>query len=264
MQNNETTTINSDLANYPVAKYKYGAIWTDEDKPCAVAIINGRLAISDEKRNGDWYWTTVMDAGKVLVNEVFTGKLYTSLIEILGDKDDARLSIKNNLIKITQGNKTRVQIGYDGNKYVFDMFDKGGNNTLHMDENGNLTMTGEFATGREGQARVVINKNGIQSFSENGEKNGVFVNPNLVGANESNFEVFVDGRSTFSVRRAAAGMNIYGLDGGHILGQSGTGTNGFGTWVFQGTLKYGQNEVATKADIEKLQRQIDALKGGGE
>ena len=80
MQKNETISINNDLQTQDVALYKTVALWESPDGTSAVAIINGRVAISNEKRSGKWYWTTVADGGKMIVNEVWTGVLYTSLI----------------------------------------------------------------------------------------------------------------------------------------------------------------------------------------
>lgn len=145
MQQNETTAINNDLKQYKIAKFDYGAIWTNEQIPCAVAIINGKLCISNRKEDGDWFWSAVMDAGKVIVGETFTGALYTDLVTILSKS--GRLEIKDNLITMKDENGTlRSQFGLYNGKYTFNIFDKNGKAMITLNDNGEAIFAGSIDT----------------------------------------------------------------------------------------------------------------------
>lgn len=177
MQGNERVTINEDLENQDIAKYETGALFESPDGTAAVAIIKGRLAIANEKdAGGKWKWTTVMDGGKVLVNSVYTGILYTEAVKLMGE--GASLKIDNNLITFTdKKNKLRSRWGVDSSgKYVFEMYSSDGKTkSFYFDETGNLTMQGVFKTGSDGEARVVINDGGIIMYNADNQVNGLSV-----------------------------------------------------------------------------------------
>ena len=82
MQKNKSITINNQLKEQEIALYKTGALFEATDGSCAVAIIQGNLAISYEKVGDDWNWTTIMDGGQVIVGEVFTGTLHTDNVTV--------------------------------------------------------------------------------------------------------------------------------------------------------------------------------------
>lgn len=146
MQKNETISINNDLEKQDIALYKTGALWESPNGTSAVAIINGRVAISNEKRNGEWYWTTVADGGKMIVNEVWTGILYTSLITLMGE--DAKLEIDNNMITFKDADKLRARWGFDGTQYIFEMYESDGETrTMYLDASGKAIFSGEVRGG---------------------------------------------------------------------------------------------------------------------
>lgn len=254
MQNNETTAINNDLEKYPVAKYDYGAIWTDEDKPCAVAIINGRLAISNQKRDGDWYWTAVMDAGKVIVNEVFTGELYTSGVSILGDKKgNEKLSIKGNLIEIKDENaNVRVKIGYTNGKYVFEMYGRDGTKkTLHINDNGDAVFSGTIDTEED----VKVGENLVLRQKNNGAQYGkIYAGTSQVWAGEKVLQI------------EAPNVDIFAKT--DVLRLRGLKRVSIGTADGKNNVYINDERAATENYVDdavkNLQNQINALKGGGE
>lgn len=142
MQGNETVSINNDLNSQDIALYKTGALWESPDGTSAVAIINGRVALSNSKRSGQWYWTTIADAGKIIVSEVFTGTLYTEFVKLMGE--GAQLEISNNMITFrTPNGDIRSRWGYDDNgKYVFEMYAEDGTQTIGINSSGEIELVG--------------------------------------------------------------------------------------------------------------------------
>lgn len=156
MQKNETISINNDLQTQDVALYKTGALWESPDGASAVAIINGRVAISNEKRNGKWYWTTVADGGKMIVNEVWTGVLYTSLITLMGE--GAKLEVENNMISFRDDTTLRARWGFDGEQYVFEMYEPDGiTKTLYFDEAGEMWVKGSLTSDSSINVKTDVN-----------------------------------------------------------------------------------------------------------
>lgn len=226
MQKNKSVTINKQLKDQEIALYKTGALFEATDGSCAVAIIQGNLAISYEKVGDDWNWTTIMDGGQVIVGEVFTGTLHTDNVTV--KSDNGKLCIQDSVISIMdqsgvdQSDVVRLEMGYRDEKYVFVMYDKDGNKTMYFDDGGNLTMTGVFQTGSSG-ARTVIDGNGIQSY--NGvKKHGLFVDP---GAASAVISLFQNGSEVFKINSVqAAGMHQVNI------GNIETSVAGMGNWTF--------------------------------
>ena len=123
-----------------------------------------------------------------------------------------------------------------------------------MDDNGNLTLTGIFKTGENGEARTVIDGNGIQSFDENGQADGLFANSTSYNADVHTLTLYEHGSELFKVFSGTMGVHI-SLDGDPFLICNGN------TVRFGKTLMYNNSEVANKSDIENLQAQINSLKG---
>lgn len=156
MQKNETVSINNDLQTQDIALYKTGALWESPDGTSAIAIINGRIAISNEKRNGKWYWTTVADGGKMIVNEVWTGILYTSLITLMGE--GARLEIENNMITFHDDTVLRARWGFDGERYIFEMYEPDGvSKTIFFDESGEMWIKGSLTSDSSVHVKTDVN-----------------------------------------------------------------------------------------------------------
>lgn len=198
MQHNEKVSIDEAIQNEDIAVYKTGALFESEDgtKPAAVAIINGKLAIaSGRDDNGNWIWTTIMDSGKVVLGEAFTGALYTNIVKILSEKGedtDPSLTIENKLITISDGKYDRVKIGYDEDgTYRFELRDKDGNETFLADDDGNLTLKGAVEAGNEEGGKVVINDGGIKCY-KNGKLNGLVVDPS---DSAGKVELYVNGNN---------------------------------------------------------------------
>lgn len=261
MQKNKKVTINNQLGEQEIALYKTGALFESPDGSCAVAIIQGQLAIAAGKTDGSWDWTTVIDDNEIIVSEVFTGTLYTEMVKLMGD--GAKLTIENNLITMKDGDSdvVRMKLGYDNNseQYIFEIRDADGNRTMYLDDDGNLTLTGVFKTGETG-ARIVIDGNGIQSYDNNGRKSGLFSEP--VGISTPIFELYLDDESLFKIR----GMNvdvpgtgkvlqcsIIGPNNTAILGVLGTTINPHGRWNFQtGDLTVNNKRVLTEDDLQNI------------
>ena len=252
MQENKKVTINNQLQNQEIALYKTGALFEAPDGSCAVAIIQGQLAIAAGKTDGSWNWTTVIDDSKIIISDVFTGTLYTEMVKLMGE--GAKLTIENNLItmKDEESDVVRLKLGYDNDseQYLFEMRDADGNRTMYLDDDGNLTLTGVFKTGETG-ARTVIDGNGIQSYNANGQLHGLVSNPDNQHAD---LAAYYNGQEYFKVYNSFQGASLFSNGTPFLLTHS-NGANMVGAW------KYKNAEVATKDDIQSLQQQINELKG---
>ncbi|MGN0107434.1 MAG: phage tail spike protein, partial [Hominilimicola sp.] len=145
MQYNKRVSINNALNNQKISLYKTGALFESPDGSCAVAIINGVLAIAAGKTNGEWDWTTVIDDNQVLVSEVFTGALYTNMCTVLSD--NGKLIIKDSLITMRDDkDAVRFECGYSGGKYVFCLYNAKGEKTIYIDDDGNVVFAGILET----------------------------------------------------------------------------------------------------------------------
>lgn len=145
MQYNKRVSINNALNNQQISLYKTGALFESPDGSCAVAIINGVLAIAAGKTDDEWDWTTVIDDNQVIVSEVFTGALYTNMCTVLSD--NGKLIIKDSLITMKDDkDAVRFECGYSGGKYVFCLYNIKGEKTVYIDENGNVVFAGILET----------------------------------------------------------------------------------------------------------------------
>ena len=258
MQKNKSVTINKQLKDQEIALYKTGALFEATDGSCAVAIIQGNLAISYEKVGDDWNWTTIMDGGQVIVGEVFTGTLHTDNVTVKSSY--GKLSIEDGMIRIKDENDVRrLEMGYQDGQYVFIMYADDGNKTMYFDDGGNLTMTGVFQTGPDGARRTVIDGNGIQSYNANNKADGLYANSSFENdfgdaADIHQIALYDNGNALFKVFKGSMGTHM-SLDGSIFL------TCDDNVVRFGKTLMYNGSEIATQKDIKNLQNQIDALKG---
>lgn len=147
MQKNESIAINNNLKQKKdIAKYKTGALFVSEDENYAVAIIDGKIAMSNKKENGEWVWTTTADYGHMIVNETYTGVLYTEKCNIRGI--DGQLDITNNMLSFTDKSGIKrmyMGISVDGN-YIYQMRDKNGNLTVFINDDGEAVFSGNIET----------------------------------------------------------------------------------------------------------------------
>lgn len=261
MQCNETISINNDLSKQDIALYKTGALWESPDGTAAVAIINGRVALSNQKRGGQWYWTTISDAGKIIVNEVFTGTLYTEFVKLMGE--GAQLEIYNNMITFrAQDGKIMSRWGFtNAGKYVFEIYNGNGEKAIYLDSDGKIIAATEIRGGSITSDTIID----VKTDATIGNKL-ILKHDNVVGGTISIY----DGPDT------APTLNIRAEGARPVMISTGIGTTQI---QFNPSTTYvrGKNELrlgttdgndrvyinnklaATEDDIANLQGQINAL-----
>ena len=249
MKKNEDVTVENNGEYQKIAQYETGAMFVSDDGKYAVALIDGKIKIgaADKSRDDGWNWIGVFGHGDG--SDWATTYLYTNLITIMSE--NGKLKIEDNLITMYDGNGTlRYQSGYDGHKYVFELYNEQGKRTAYMDDNGNLTICGVFMTGENGEARTVIDGNGIQSYDNNNKLHGLVVSKGL-----PDLSLYCNGQETFEIRNEGAGLITIMCDGSEIMSLDNIRCGLVGTWYYKGA------EIVTKDDIERLQSQINTLKG---
>lgn len=245
MQKNENVSINSALQNEDIALYKTGSLYESPDGHAAVAIIKGRIALANSKdADGAWNWTTVMDGGKVIVNQVFTGALYTDLVRVMSK--DGTLKIEDNLITMYDEYETlRFEAGYDPDyglhgQYIFALYNDDGEKTAYLDSGGNLTIRGVFKTGEDREPRIVIDGNGIQGYNSIGYHHGISCVHN---DNNGEISVMLNGRRAFTVRVYESNGTIitrlFSRDDDGILENVNGATYPIGKWDFSNAVVSG-------------------------
>lgn len=148
MRYNKRISINEALKNQKISLYKTGSLFESPDGSCAVAIINGLLAIAAGKTDGEWDWTTVIDDNQVLVSEVFTGALYTNMCSVLSE--NGKLTIKDSMITMRDNADTiRFESGYSNGKYVFRLYNAQGEETIYLGDDGNVYFAGVLQTKKD-------------------------------------------------------------------------------------------------------------------
>ena len=249
MKKNTDVTVENNGEYQKIAQYETGAMFVSPNGMYAVAIIDGKIKIgvADKSRDDGWNWIGVFGHGDG--SDWATTYLYTNLITIMSE--NGKLKIEDNLIQMYDGNGTlRYQSGYDGHKYVFELYNEQGKRTAYMDDNGNLTICGVFMTGENGEARTVIDGNGIQSYDNNNKLHGLVVSKGL-----PDLSLYCNGQETFEIRNEGAGLITIMCDGSEIMSLDNIRCGLVGTWYYKGA------EIVTKDDIERLQSQINTLKG---
>lgn len=236
MKSNENVTVENKGKFQKIAKYDTGAMFVSSDGQYAIAIIEGKLKVgrrdkSVENKVGPdgWLWVGAFGAGEGDLSELYTGYLYTDLVRILSK--DGKLMIKGNLITMFDDNETlRFKAGYSGGRYVFELYDKNGKKSLYMDDNGNLTMTGIFKTGEDGEARTVIDENGIQSYDENGNKAGLWSNYNA--AKLCDLALYYNDKEMFKIYNAGDGVSLMRYGSPFLIAGMNGGITCKGDWKF--------------------------------
>ncbi len=148
--------------------------------------------------------------------------------------DNKQLLLDGDLLYIEDDKgKRRINLGNMDGKFVFELFNQLEKKTIKMDEDGNVTITGIFATGTDTEARTVIDKNGIQSYGAGGNKYGLWCNaPSSNDMRYTDFNLYYNNKCIFQIYNAISGvlLRTYGLD---IL-SSGNGTTvGKNKWKFE-------------------------------
>ena len=148
--------------------------------------------------------------------------------------DNKQLLLDGDLLYIEDDKgRRRINLGNMDGKFVFELFNQLKKKTIEMDEDGNVTITGIFATGTDTEARTVIDKNGIQSYGAGGNKYGLWCNaPSSNDMRYTDFNLYYNNKCIFQIYNAISGvlLRTYGLD---IL-SSGNGTTvGKNKWKFE-------------------------------
>jgi phage-related protein len=148
--------------------------------------------------------------------------------------DNKQLLLDGDLLYIEDDKgRRRINLGNMDGKFVFELFNQLEKKTIKMDDDGNVTITGVFATGTDKKARTVIDKNGIQSYDAAGNRYGLWCNaPSSNDMRYTDFNLYYNNKCIFQIYNAISGilLRTYGLD---IL-SSGNGTTvGKNKWKFE-------------------------------
>ena len=148
--------------------------------------------------------------------------------------DNKLLKIVGDLLYIEDDKgRRRINLGNMDDAFVFQIFNQLSEKTIEMDDDGNVTITGVFATGTDKKARTVIDKNGIQIYDADGNKYGLWCNaPSSNDMRYTDFNLYYNNKCIFQIYNAISGilLRTYGLD---IL-SSGNGTTvGKNKWKFE-------------------------------
>lgn len=230
MKKNEDVTVENNKKFQKIAQYKTGAMFVSPNGEYAVAIIDGKIKIgvADSSKEDGWNWIGVFGHGEG--DDYATTYLYTNLITIAAQ--NGTLKIEGNMIQMFDSAGTlRFNAGYaEGlNKYVFELYDPNGKRNMYIDDNGNLTMRGVFKTGEDGEARTVIDGNGIQSYDEQNRKSGLWCNDH---ADLGELILYSNGDEFFRVYNSKEGPSLF-ANGHPVLIMSSSGATGRGNWGFE-------------------------------
>lgn len=148
--------------------------------------------------------------------------------------DNELLKIVGDLLTIRDKNKKlRANLGNIGKEFAFELYDEKGNCNVYINDDGDITMTGVFATGTDGQARTVIDKNGIQSYDADGRKYGLWCNePSSAGMRYADLKMYCDGKEVFKIYNGIDHSSMY-FHGEQILSGGNGLTKGIGKWKFE-------------------------------
>lgn len=172
-------------------------------------------------------------------SKIKTGTLDVSdKVTIKGESDAARMVMNAQTIifyeKDDSGKEIpRIYMGFDGEKYVFLVQNSDATQGIHMDENGNVIITGVFSTGTDGQARTVIDKNGIQSYDADGNKAGLWSNDsNYKDQRFADLTLYYKNKILFQILNTIDGISIRDKDDFFLSRKNGI-SSGKGKWTFE-------------------------------
>ena len=166
------------------------------------------------------------------------------------ESDNKKLLLDGDLLYIEDNKgRRRINLGNMDGAFVFQIFNQLSEKTIEMDDDGNVTITGVFATGTDKKARTVIDKNGIQSYDAAGNRYGLWCNaPSSNDMRYTDFNLYYNNKCIFQIYNAISGilLRTYGLD---IL-SSGNGTTvGKNKWKLEqgasGTLQTADGKTVT-------------------
>lgn len=148
--------------------------------------------------------------------------------------DNKLLKIVGDLLYIEDNKgRRRINLGNMDGAFVFQIFNQLSEKTIEMDDDGNVTITGVFATGTDKKARTVIDKNGIQSYDADGNKYGLWCNaPSSNGRRYADLILYYNGKVVFQVYNSISEAYIQ-LQGNTILYGGNGATHGVGQWKFE-------------------------------
>lgn len=207
MKKNTDVTVENNSKFQKIAQYETGAMFVSPNGKYAVAIIDGKIKIgvADSSKADGWNWIGVFGHGEG--DAATQTYLYTNLITIMSESGE--LKIENNLIQMFDSEGTlRFNAGYSESlgKYVFELYNADGKRTAYIDDNGNLTICGIFKTGEDGEARTVIDGNGIQSYDEQNRMHGLVSNP---GGRLSDLILYYNGSEGLKFYNTVDGYDLY-------------------------------------------------------
>lgn len=173
-------------------------------------------------------------------DKIKTGTLDVSdNVTIQGDSDAAKMVMNSQTIifyeKDRHGNEIpRIYIGFDGKKYVFEIYDKNGSKGIYLNNDGEAVFGGTIQTMKDcliqGELRVGLSGNNTKGLSFYGDA--------CVPDKDGNY-------STPYARMVPYVANNEDFKGINVTG---------------GKLCVDESPVATEREIQKLQTQIDNLK----
>ena len=148
--------------------------------------------------------------------------------------DNKQLLLDGDLLYIEDDKgRRRINLGNMDGAFVFQIFNQLSEKTIEMDDDGNVTITGIFATGTDKEARTVIDKNGIQSYDADGNKYGLWCNaPSSNGRRYADLILYYNGKVVFQVYNSISEAYIQ-LQGNTILYGGNGATHGVGQWKFE-------------------------------
>ena len=150
------------------------------------------------------------------------------------ESDNKKLLLDGDLLYIEDNKgRRRINLGNMDGAFVFQIFNQLSEKTIEMDNDGNVTITGVFATGTDKNARTVIDKNGIQSYDADGNRYGLWCNePTNKDQRYADFKLYYGGKEVFQVYNGISETSIR-LQGSNILYGGNGATHGVGKWVFE-------------------------------
>lgn len=148
--------------------------------------------------------------------------------------DNKKLLLDGDLLYIEDNKgRRRINLGNMNGAFVFQIFNQLSEKTIEMDDDGNVTITGVFATGTDKNARTVIDKNGIQSYDADGQRDGLWCNePNSVNQSFSDLTLYNKGKEIFQIYNEGFYEHLKSK-GKSFLGTNGDNSYAYGKWKFE-------------------------------
>lgn len=148
--------------------------------------------------------------------------------------DNKQLLLDGDLLYIEDDKgRRRINLGNMDGAFVFQIFNQLSEKTIEMDDDGNVTITGVFATGTDKNARTVIDKNGIQSYDADGQRDGLWCNePNSVNQSFSDLTLYNKGKEIFQIYNEGFYEHLKSK-GKSFLGTNGDNSYAYGKWKFE-------------------------------